>query len=301
MVLRTANRTDTNFTFFGILIDAKLFEGISLSLISKAVLPLWTGHVVSTKHGVARHPSAALFPLFDTYIMSSVVHQMDALENLFVPGRVLHVEDMYDGMVLTSLSGYDRVIQLNPLRIDNVNVEVPDSNIYFKNGVVHGINNYPFPIVPWVGKSMLDVLMETNDARGGDLSDFIALIGASPNITTQMELGEGDKSATTLFVPTNYAMASLDLTQLADPSVLQQLLLNHTVAGNFAKRFWKDIPTGTVVSSTELTLETQAGQVLVLSINETDVGVTINGVTTIVQSDIFCEQGILQVIDRVLG
>jgi hypothetical protein len=208
---------------------------------------------------------------------------------------------MYDGMALTSLSGYVRVIQLNPLRINNVTIEIAKSNIYLKNGVVHELARYPIPLVPSEGKSLLDVLLETNEARGGDLSDFIELIGASPNITNQLELREGDKSATTLFVPTNDAMASLDLTQLADPSVLQQLLLNHTVAGNFAKRFWKDIPTGTVVSSTELKLETQAGQGLVLSINETDVDVTINGVATIVQSDIFCEQGIMHVIDRVLG
>ena len=245
------------------------------------------------------HSSYAVFYLLHIVFF---VPQMDTLENLIVPGRVVGVEDMHDGMVLTSLSGYDLVFQGNPLRMNNVTVSGPDSNIYLKDGVLHKITNYPIPIVPWVGKSMLDVLLETNDARGGDLSDFIALIvGASPNITNQFELLEGDKSATTLFVPTNDAMASSDLVQLVDPSsILQQLLLNHTVEGNFAKRFWKNIPTGTVVSSTELTLETQAGQVLVLSIDD-DVGVTINGVTTIVQSDIFCAQGILHVIDRVLG
>jgi hypothetical protein len=55
MLFRTPNRTYTNYTLFGVLNDAKLFEGISLSLISKAVMPLWTGHVVSTKHDVAKH------------------------------------------------------------------------------------------------------------------------------------------------------------------------------------------------------------------------------------------------------
>ena len=224
---------------------------------------------------------------------------MDALENIFVPGHVLNVEDMHDGMVLTSLSGHHLAIQLNPLRMNNITVSTPDSNIYLKNGIMHRIAQYPNPVAPWIGKSLLDVLWETNDARDGDLSDFLALIDASPNITNQLELREGDTSATTLFVPTNDAMESLDSAQLHDPSLPQQLLLNHTVAGNFAKRFWEGIPTGTQVSSTELTLETQAGQVLVLSID--DAGVTINGVATIVQSDIFCEQGILQVIDKILG
>jgi hypothetical protein len=69
MFLRMANRTDTNFTFFSAVDDAKVLEGISPSLLSKAFLPEWTGHAVSTKYDDAKKPSAAPFSLFDTYVL----------------------------------------------------------------------------------------------------------------------------------------------------------------------------------------------------------------------------------------
>jgi hypothetical protein len=41
------NRTDTNFTFFGMTgVEAKLLEGLSASQISKLILPLWNTHLV---------------------------------------------------------------------------------------------------------------------------------------------------------------------------------------------------------------------------------------------------------------
>jgi uncharacterized surface protein with fasciclin (FAS1) repeats len=220
---------------------------------------------------------------------------MDASENLFVEGQLIAIEDMYDGMVLTSLSGYPLIVQLNPLRVNNVSISPESRNEFYKNGVIHTLLEYPNPLGPWIGKSMLDVLLDTNDRRGGDLSRFLELIAASSAFQSMLELHAGDTSAITLFAPTNDAWAALD------SAVLQQLLLNHVVSGNFARRFWTDIPTGTKVSDTELILETYGGQELHLQIlANKHVPVTINGNVTILTGDIFSEQGILHIIDKVL-
>jgi hypothetical protein len=42
---------------------------------------------------------------------------MDFIENMFVEGKVVPIEDLYNGMVLKSISGYPIEIQLNPLRV----------------------------------------------------------------------------------------------------------------------------------------------------------------------------------------
>lgn len=67
MLFSMANRTDTNYTAFAVLNGAKLFEGLGPGLLSKAVLPIWTGHVVSTRHDVTNHPSSFFY--FVTYYL----------------------------------------------------------------------------------------------------------------------------------------------------------------------------------------------------------------------------------------
>jgi uncharacterized surface protein with fasciclin (FAS1) repeats len=221
-------------------------------------------------------------------------------EHFVVEGQALTVEDMYDGMEVQSLAGYPLTIRLNPLRVNGVNVSIAESNVIFKNGLGHTLEQFPTPLVPYFGKSTFDVLLETNEMGNGNLSSFIALIEASPDFKNQLLLGEGDISnrAATLFVPTNEALAAADPALIADPDLLQNLLLNHIVSGNFVKHRWWVIPTGTKMSDTELRLETQAGQALNLTIIH-DV-VTINGDVSVIISDVFSEQGVLHVIDKLL-
>jgi hypothetical protein len=190
---------------------------------------------------------------------------MDYLESLFVEGKVVAVEDLYEGMVLTSISGYPIEIQVNPLRANNVSISTTQYNQFYKNGVVHNLLQYADPLMPWIGKSLFDVLVETNEKRRGDLSVIIDLIQKSLDDTKNLlELRAGDTSATTLFAPTNAAMAAMNLTALAlDETTLFTFLENHLVSGN-------------------------------------DTTVTINGNVTIVQGDVFSEQGILHVIDNPL-
>jgi uncharacterized surface protein with fasciclin (FAS1) repeats len=230
--------------------------------------------------------------------MVPLTHQMDLIENMFVEGQIVAVEDLYEGMVLTSISGYPIEIQLNPLRANNVSLAIESANQFYKNGVVHILSQYPNPLMPWIGKSLFDVLVETNEKRRGDLSVIINLIRASPDdIKNLVELSAGDTSATTLFAPTNAAMATMNLTALAlDETTLFTFLENHLVSGNFARRFWRYMPISAGASDSGLAMTTQAGQVLEVKINDTTV--TINGNVTIVQGDIFSEQGILHVIDN---
>jgi len=281
VILQMLNRTDTNFTHFGISSDAAILEGTDLMLITKMITPLWNGHA------------------------------LDALESLNVEGQSLVLADMCDGMVLTSIAGYPLRIQLDPFRVNNVSISATDRDLRFKNGITHILLHYPIPLVPWIGKSSFDVLLEINTLRSGDLSTFIGLVRALPNLKSQLLLQQGDSKAITLFVPTNEAFGTSDASTIIgaanDSQALENYVLHHVVSGNFVRRCWWTIPTGTKVSDTELMLESQAalssssGGVVVLQLKINTVNVTINGYATIIQEDIFSEQGILHVIDKPLS
>jgi uncharacterized surface protein with fasciclin (FAS1) repeats len=206
---------------------------------------------------------------------------------------------MYDGMVLQSVAGYPLLIELNPFRVNN-NLMIPtEINKFFKNGVIHTSYEFPKPLVPWLGKSLYDMLVETNQARNLDLSTFVAMIDMYPDLKGQLQ-EERALEGLTVFVPTNDAMTTVlsDLTAADAPTaLLHDFLLYHFISGNFVRRCWQIIPTGTYISDTELSLETQTGHTLSLEI--TDV-VTINGNVTIIQEDVLSLEGVLQVIDKPL-
>jgi uncharacterized surface protein with fasciclin (FAS1) repeats len=167
------------------------------------------------------------------------------------------------------------------------------------------LKDFPKPIVPWIGKSLMDVLVETSKHCKGDLSGFIALIKDIPSLFAKLQLQqEGTTAATTLFVPTNDALVSFDPTLMAVRqqgqdfnTTIIQLLQNHFVSGNFASQCWWTIPTGTKINYAELKLKSDAGQLLYVIVNDT---ITINGNVIIVQKDVFSEDGILLIIDKVL-
>jgi uncharacterized surface protein with fasciclin (FAS1) repeats len=227
---------------------------------------------------------------------------MNALKNGVVEGLVLDLEDIHDGMVLISMAGYPLTFQSNPLRVNNFTISTTSNSRYYKNGVVHTVLEYPKPVVPWLGKSILDVLHATNDKRTGDLSDFIAFIAITPDIQMLLQ-DNSSNTATTLFVPTNDALAVWNLTlmeqgQENNITMIHQLVQNHVVDGIFVQSDWQMIPTGTQLSNNELRLESFAGKSLDLLIG--DDTVTINGDVTIIQGDIFSEGGIVHVIDKVI-
>ena len=221
-----------------------------------------------------------------------------------IEGQAVSTDDMYDGMILTSKSGYPLTIRLDPIfRVNNSTMSVEERNLHHLNGIVHNSVGYPSPFVPWLGKSNFDVLVEANIRRKGDLSSFIALVDATPDLKVQLQVG-GGITATTIFVPANDALATVNVSLLADPINLQRLLENHMVSRNFAIRFWSTIPSEdddrSKVSNTELKLVTQAGQVLDLQFNDNGMVIIDDGNAMIIQGDIFSEDGILHVIDKPL-
>ena len=121
-------------------------------------------------------------------IVPHTSHQLDALEGLTIKDQSIGLDDMYDGMVLTTMAGYPLTIQLDPFRVNNVSMSMQESNLYYKNGVIHTFLDYPDPIVPWFGKSSIQVLIETNIYRNGDLSGFIALVKAIPSLYAKLQL-----------------------------------------------------------------------------------------------------------------
>jgi uncharacterized surface protein with fasciclin (FAS1) repeats len=150
----------------------------------------------------------------------------------------------------------------------------------FKNGVVYRSFTTPNPLAPWIGKSLFDVLVETNSVLNGNLSKFIALIEASPQIKEKIELQKGSTKATTLFAPTNNALlTTLDADQMSlvvtNTTLRQLFLLNHLVDGNFASLcWWITIPGYNARSTTELQLETQAGQMLDFYVSKKTTGLS---------------------------
>jgi uncharacterized surface protein with fasciclin (FAS1) repeats len=227
--------------------------------------------------------------------------QLDLLQGYVVEGRALFPEDLYDGLVLTSVSGYPLYVKMDPFRVNNVTIQAVGDANEFKNGYVYNFLDYPNPFVPWIGKSLFDVLVETNSVLNGDLSRFIALIEASPQVKEKIELENGSTKATTLFAPTNNALATLlDADHMTNATLQQLLLTNHLVDANFATLCWWITVPGYNASNTELQLATQAGQMLDIHVSKTTGVITINGDSTIIYREAFSEQGIIHVIDKPL-
>ena len=197
-------------------------------------------------------------------------------------------------MILKSISGYPLVIQLDPIRVNNVSLNMEET-VMFNNGIQYQLSEYFSPAVPWTVKSIMDVLLETNEQRNQDLSAFIAMIDAFPDIKALVL--EEERLGKTLFVPTNQALSNVNLSLIANASMVMQFLRNHIASGNFVKRCWESIPTGTKVNDTELILDSKAGYELHLKIEDV---VTINGGSTIIQEDIFSKGGVIHVIDKAL-
>ena len=205
---------------------------------------------------------------------------------------------MYDGMILKSISGYPLVIQLDPLRVNGTPLLIIEGNFAqfgYKNGIVQFMENFFSPIIPWLEKSMMDVLLETNEQRNRDLSAFIAMIDVLPDIMALVL--EVEYFGKTLFVPTNQALSNVNPSLMANATMVMQFIRNHIVSGNFVKRCWESIPTGTKLNDTDLILATKSGYELHLKIDDV---VTINGGSTIIQEDIFSIQGVIHVIDKAL-
>jgi uncharacterized surface protein with fasciclin (FAS1) repeats len=222
--------------------------------------------------------------------------KLNIFEGLTVQGQSLDENHMYDAMELESMAGYPLTIMQNPFRVNNVIITRNELEPYmqYKNGVVHRLLRYPKPLVPWIGKSTFDVLLEANEWRGGDLSEFLELIESFPAIKFDLMHGLGSKGLT-IFAPTNYAMATLDPSMSLGPN-LQHLLRNHLVSGNVVLGSWSSIETGRKIGNNEILIESEAGQGLSVRSQMEKGDFTVNGNVLVVQKDLFSEQGVLHVV-----
>ena len=238
--------------------------------------------------------------------------QLHCFESLIIEDEELSLGDFYDGMVLKSRSG------------DQVNVSIKDGNFFFNgvplhnvernlhyaNGYLHKLAEFPYTFVSWFGKSNYDILLQTNEERGGDLSRFIELIDASDLKIRMSREGLGPM---TVFCFTNQALSEFEnvpgqghtfdydetLGLIEASSDLHQILLNHVLEFNFVRKVWQRFPIGTKVSDMELRVLTLAGRVVDLVI-EPGKPVIINGQSKIIQEDILSLQGVVHIIDKPL-
>ena len=214
-----------------------------------------------------------------------------------IEGQNLTFANIADGLVVKSMAGYPVTFYKHPnFTIDGI--EVLNQDITFTNAVEHKLAHVPQTLVPWMYRTDYDVLLEVNEQRGGDLSDFIKLLNSS-NLTEQLTMEVVDKPIT-LFVPTNEALSTIVTDNILDSnSRIHQLLLNHFVVGNFVMNSWLRLPSGMAINNTKLQLTTQAGNVLSVLVG--DKNVTINGNVHIIQKDVLSYTGVLHIVDLPLA
>jgi len=253
LFIEITNRTNVNFTVFTFATGK--IDNVDISTITKFVTTLWNGH------------------------------SLDFLLSFTIEGIVLSADDLFDGLVLTSMARYPLEFNLNPTRVNDVTIV--ESTQYYRNGVMIFISGFPTPYIPWVEKSLYDILIEANIRRGGDLSTFISIVNNT--VDFKKELQAHGTGATTLFAPTNENLS----TSMGNLTIF---LNNHIAVGNVATRAWKTIPTGIILNDTHLSLETFGGTTLVLAMTQPNI--TINGDATIIESDLFSEFGIVHIIDK---
>ena len=216
---------------------------------------------------------------------------------MIIEGQILAYTDIQDGLVVNTMAGYPMKFLKYPNFTINGNV-VLIGDIRCTNGIAQIVDSVPDPLVPWMYKTIYEVLLEVNNQQGGNLSDFIALVNAS-ELKERLMLEDSSRPIT-LFVPTNEAMSTIVvqgsdmIANVSSPSY--QLLLNHVVQGNFVRRDWFRIPTGTKVNETELHLTTEAGNILEVVLMADEMA-RINGVVNIIKEDVFSFYGVLHIID----
>lgn len=164
---------------------------------------------------------------------------------------------------------------------------VTTADIATDNGTIHAVNNV-------IALPTIVTFAATNPA----LSSLVAALTDEGNTTFTSLLSDTSQDFT-VFAPTNDAFATfLDGASLSDVDndVLAQVLSNHVVPGAVA------LSTGLSNSyvSTAATFNGDAMAPISLYVN-TDNGVTLNGTSNVVIADIVAANGVVHVVDTVIG
>ena len=166
--------------------------------------------------------------------------------------------------------------------------QVVAANVMASNGVIHVIDNVMLP--PAAVGEVTSNLADTAIAAGS----FTTLVSALETAGLVDALSDPDAELT-VFAPTDAAFDSIDPTDLsvllADSEALTALLTSHVISG-------QKVDSVTAYSLNGTSVETLSGEAVALTIE--DGALLVQG-SRVTATDIFATNGIIHVIDQVIG
>ena len=219
-----------------------------------------------------------------------------------VSGAAVGSGDLTEGQIITTLQGETLVVNIaSGVTFTDAAGEmatVTTADVETENGIVHLIDKVLIP------QEALDALSGVLLTSITDLAISVpslsilvdALIAADGDLPTVL----ASDGPFTVFAPTNDAFAAFleanDFAALSDipTEVLTQVLLNHVVAGT---NFSTDLATG-YVSSLSTAGPNDANLSMFINIED---GVVINGVSTVTAADNKAINGVVHIVDAVIG
>jgi len=196
-----------------------------------------------------------------------------------VPGKIF-AADLMDGQTAETLQGENLTFTVNADGVSiNAYVNVVTPDVEASNGVIHVIDQLLVP----PSRLPVDIIETATEAGFETLLD--AIDGAGLTETLQ---GEGPF---TVFAPTDEAFAALGDALgavVAQPNLLEDVLLTHVLAGETYAESVTDGLTVTTLSGVDITFSVTAD------------GVFINDTIEITMTDIEASNGVIHVIDAVI-
>jgi uncharacterized surface protein with fasciclin (FAS1) repeats len=233
-------------------------------------------------------PTDAAFDALPAGTVEALLNDIPALTNILLyhvlNGAAVFSTDLTDGQVATMANDADIVVTLNGGVFINGTNQVTAADVVVSNGVLHVINGVLLP--PAVEQNTAWDIIENSP-------DHTILEAAV--IAAGLDGALGTLDPITVFAPTDAAFGALPAgtvdALLADIPALTNILLYHVL-------------NGAAVLSTQLSdgqVATMANDAdIVVTINDINGGVFINGTNQVTAADIVVSNGVLHVIDGVL-
>lgn len=215
-----------------------------------------------------------------------------------VAGANVQAGDLSDGQVVTTFQGESITIDLSTgaqiVDATGMPTNIIITDVQTGNGVVHAIDKVLLPqaVIDVVDPTIKGLAMMT-----GDLSTLFEALEL-----TGLDAAVDDRDASlTVFAPTNDAFNAF-LTDAGFASVndvpvdvLSQILLNHVLGFEALSTSLETSYTNTLA-----TFNGEADAPLSLYIN-TDAGVRLNNVSSVVTADVIAANGVVHIVDAVIG
>ena len=277
-VIDLLNQTDRNFTLFAPPSEAMAM--LSNEFLAKYASPFWNGHLRSL---LLQH--ILPFTLYTTDLAVSEQRTVQMIDSINSPAVV--TRNSFRGV---------------PLLNDTINVPT-------LNGVVHAVSQLMEPT--WFNKSLVEIVGQLSEERGGDLSVFLRLLNATSSSSLWRASLESHRGGPqTLVVPTNdawlrlFSLSAIEriVSTGANGSVadLGSLMQNHVFVGvNVVCSAWAATTSEFQTSPNGVSVLTWSGNEVRI-VREMSGVVLLNGVSQIVVEDQFSDYGVVHLVDRVL-